>query len=292
MNHTHRAVRISALLLTITAGCAKPLVNLTGYDGGEDSDPELGTAGNSTGGAPPQDSTSGQDSSSGQDSTSGVDTTATEDTGGNEAPTSWGPEEDCNADTWVDLPDGQPPFDEVVEANWDVDALTPVACTHPLDCDLSAPLPGLKAALIVRNDQLPAPRDFVPASARWLVWSNVELGCADPFGVPLCKDQWRVSFARDSRRICEVMRATKGAYGFPLGPDLPPLIVETGDANCEVESFTFPPDARAFSGDLALKLPDAPVPWGTPVEGYLCMACETPGAPLQLTGEFSMTICQ
>ena len=42
MHHAHRPLRAVALLLTIAAGCSKPVVSLTGYDGGDD-DPEFDT---------------------------------------------------------------------------------------------------------------------------------------------------------------------------------------------------------------------------------------------------------
>ncbi|MBA3545747.1 MAG: hypothetical protein H0T76_04620 [Nannocystis sp.] len=295
MNHTPRAARISALLLTITAGCAKPLVSLTDYDSAEDSDPELVTAGNSTGGIGTDGVSTGGPA---PDSSSGSQTRGTEDTGVNEAPTTGTGEpfeshEDCNADTWMDVPGEQPPYNEVVKANWDVDALTPIACkpTPSIDCHSSGPIPGLQTALVVRNDQILTQRAFVPDNARWFVWSNVELGCADPFGVPLCKDQWRVSWGQSAESFCEITMFEGNGIGFGIGWDVSPIILEVGDADCNVESFTFA-EGDDYQGEINFQVPKPTPPWGTPLVGSSCITCALPGGLELLSGDFVTTICQ
>ncbi len=292
MNHAHRPLRAAALLLTIAAGCSKPIVSLTGFSGGDD-DPESGT--DSTGG-PAQGSTSDNDTTGTADTgivdapTTGTDTGAEQ--GGDDGPAL--PQDDCNADTWMDLPGEQPHFSEFVEANWDPDALAAVDCMPVDDCPVPGPIPGLKTALVVRNDELPVPRIFVPDNIRWLVWSNVELGCADPFGVALCEGQWRASFAQEAYNFCGLTLLPTGyTKPFSLGPDIPePFIIEVGDADCNAQSFTFPKGAPAHHGDLYLQDPQEPVSYGAPLDGSFCMACEVPGTSIPLIGDFVTTICQ
>jgi hypothetical protein len=199
--------------------------------------------------------------------------------------------DDCNGDTWTHVPEGEAEFYDLVNA-WDKSGFTPVACPYEDEttpCS-EAPVPGLVSALVVRNDALPVPKSFVTGSARWLVWSNTQLACADPMGSPLCAGEWRVSLAVYAEMWCHGVREYPGEHGYGFGGGYPYLI-EAGDENCETTAYTIADDDNS---SVRIRFADNGVlpPYFEPEKGVeVCAACEVPGAPAVITGTFDAIIC-
>lgn len=193
-------------------------------------------------------------------------------------------DDDCNEDTWLGV--NQPGFHELLN-EWDQQGLDPVACPWNHELCSEAPIDGLMSALVVRNDRLPAPREFVSAGARWVVWSNVALDCADPFGAPLCDGDWRISFAVSSGTWCHAFLNFGWGSGYSVGQGSP-FIVEDGDADCVTTAFAIA-DFES-SADVHFS-PEAGMPYFQPIAGTLCSPCAVPGGPDLVTGSWSATIC-
>jgi hypothetical protein len=129
----------------------------------------------------------------------------------------------------------------------------------------------------------------VTASTRWMVWSNIELGCTDPFAVQLCEGQWRVSVPLVVPYWCElrVEETGTGEIGITFGAGYP-FWMEVGDANCETQIFGIGPEngftTVRFNG-MGDKLPSDPQP------GELRAECAVPGIDTPLIGTFTAEIC-
>lgn len=263
----------------------------------------------------PAGSTGGSTDGLGQSNTSASDPTAPGDTN---APTNPGTDDDppdttstagldggddTSLSTTTAAPDG-PPLDmpcgggtveQYQEGDWsqalasyDPGLFPQLTCQTP-PSPSNLPIPGLAQALVIRNDALPLPREFVTPSARWLLWSNVELGCADPFAAPLCAGQWRVSVPLYMPVWCELRIAETGLGDYAINFDQDyPFLIEVGDADCAVQTFRIGPNEAfttlQFQG-MGDKLP------GDPQPGELRAECAVPGIDTPLLGTFSAEIC-
>lgn len=195
--------------------------------------------------------------------------------------------DDCNADSWIAGPPEEPGFHERLDA-WDQDGLIPVECPNQGGSCSDEPIEDLVSALVVRNDALPLPRDFVTDGARWLVLSNVPLCCEDPFGAPLCAGQWRASYAVSSGTWCHEF------LEFGWGVDYyaqhgSPFILEVGDSDCVTSAFTILDELN--NAIYARFHAEEGTPYFAPMHGELCSSCELPAGNLRVDGSFKASIC-
>lgn len=197
--------------------------------------------------------------------------------------------DDCNGDTWAHVPEGEADFYDLLDA-WDRSGFTPVSCPYEDEVTPCSEAPLAVSALVVRNDALPAPKDFVTGSARWLIWSNAALSCADPMGAPLCAGEWRVSLAIYAEMWCHSVREYPGEHGFGFG-SRSAYLIEAGDENCETTAHTVADDdvssVRVRFADNGVLPPYFEAEKGIEV----CAACQVPGAPAVITGTFDAMIC-
>jgi hypothetical protein len=170
----------------------------------------------------------------------------------------------------------------------DFDALEPLQCpwNNEAAC-VDAPIAGSQTALVVRNDMLTTPREFVVPNARWLVLSNLELGCGDPFSAPLCAGDWRISFPIGIGEWCEGI-LDEGSFGYYIDHGMP-LLLEFGDAECHTHTGT-PQDADNQMVGLLFP-PGMGGPEGT-LPGQLCSLCQIPGVDAPIAGNFVAEICE
>lgn len=197
--------------------------------------------------------------------------------------------DDCNGDTWTHVPEGEGDFNELVEA-WDRSGYTPISCPYDDNTACSeAAIPGV-AGLVIRNDALPVPKDFVTGSARWLVWSNTPLSCADPLGSQLCAGEWRLSWAMYAEMWCHSVREYPGEHGWGIGGNVP-FLIEVGDADCETSAHTIAEDDVS---NVRVRFADNGVlpPYFEPEKDIeMCAACSLPGTPPVISGKFDAIIC-
>lgn len=194
--------------------------------------------------------------------------------------------DDCDANGYVPNPEGEPHFYEMLDG-WDQSGFAPVDCPWNPDACSDQPIPGLVSALAIRNDRLPVPFDFLPGSARWLVWSNVASSCDDPFGAPLCAGEWRVAWASSSADWCNFIHTNwGGGWGVENGR---PYLLEVGDEGCNTSAFTI----SAADGSYAeMRFPnDGPDSYGAPQPGVVCSFCALPGDLVLLNGTFEASVC-
>ena len=297
---TSRAQSSALLCMLGLAACVPPKTEPGSEGPGELTDgassrteptegPPTPTSGDDTTSTSGADTTSADTTSTGAGPTTGV----TDSTGVFESSTGEPPDQDHPLDPECS-------FEAIEGFDWgaakgaksklDLASLEQVAC--PMQQELACgdgPIPGLQTALVIRNDQLPVPREFAVADTRWLVWSNRELGCDDPFGAPLCAGEWRIAWAVQLPEWCTSLRHSFGS-NFGLVPgEL--FLIEFGDDACQTHTGTIKADDLDGSNDVYVQFPGGTLPPEAPQPARFCSQCQIPGVDVPVAGDFTADIC-